>query len=302
MRHLLDIFDLTTEEILALLADSARWKATPRSQLAKPLAGKLLGLVFEKPSLRTRVSFEAAATRLGGASLFMVGDEVGLGRRESVEDFARVISQYVDALVMRVFAHATVASVAAHASVPVVNGLSDAAHPCQALADLLTIQELFGGVSGRVIAFVGDGNNVARSLARGCARLGARFILARPAGYGFDIGFVRDIAAQCPGAKIEQTADPVKAVSQADVIYTDVWTSMGQESERAKRHLEFKPYQINAALMRKSPSHARILHCLPAHRGEEITADVLEGPQSSVIQQAANRMNAQAALLMSLIR
>jgi ornithine carbamoyltransferase len=302
MRHLLDIFDLSREEIISVLDDAARWKATPRAKLPKPMAGKLLGLVFEKPSLRTRVSFEAAATRLGGSSLFMVGDEVGIGRRESVEDFARVISQYVDTLVMRVFAHSTVATVAAHATIPVINGLSDAAHPCQALADLLTIQEAFESVEGRTIAFIGDGNNVARSLARGCARLGTRFILARPAGYGFDIGFVRDIAAQCPGARIEQTADPAKAVSQADVIYTDVWTSMGQESERAKRHLEFKPYQVNAALMRKAPDHARVLHCLPAHRGEEITADVLEGPQSLVIQQAANRMNAQAALLMWLMR
>jgi ornithine carbamoyltransferase len=297
MRHLLDIFDLSCEEITALLDEAIRWKAIPRAELPKPLTGKLLGLVFEKPSLRTRVSFEAAATRLGGSSLFMVGDEVGLGRRESVDDFARVISQYVDALVMRVFAHSAVATVAAHAFIPVINGLSDAAHPCQALADLLTIQEAFGSVLGRTVAFVGDGNNVARSLARGCARLGARFILARPAGYGFEISFVRDIKANCPGAQIEQSADPGSAVSRADVIYTDVWTSMGQEAERAKRHLEFQPYQVNAALLRKAPPHARVLHCLPAHRGEEITAEVLEGPQSLVIQQAANRMNAQAALL-----
>lgn len=297
MRHLLDIFDLSREEVLTLLAEAARLKSLPRDELPKPFQGRLLGLVFEKPSLRTRVSFEAAATRLGGASLFMVSDEVGIGRRESVEDFARVISQYVDCLVMRVFAHATVATVAAHASIPVINGLSDAAHPCQALADLLTIEEAFGNVEGRTVAFVGDGNNVARSLARGCARLGARFILARPAGYGFEMGFVRELTKHCPGARIEQTADASTAVRQADVVYTDVWTSMGQEAERAKRMLEFKPYQLDATLMRKAPAHARVLHCLPAHRGEEITAEVLEGPQSLVIQQAGNRMHAQAALL-----
>lgn len=297
MRHLLDIFDLSVDEMSAMLAEAARWKVMPRRELPQPMAGRLLGLVFEKPSLRTRVSFEAAMARLGGSSLFMVGDEVGIGKRESIEDFARVISQYVDVLVMRVFSHATVTGVAAHATIPVINGLSDLAHPCQALADLLTIQEAFGEVQSRTVAFVGDGNNVARSLARGCARLGARFILARPAGYGFDLAFVRDLKKQCPGAFVEQTADPGQAVRQADVIYTDVWTSMGQESERAKRLLEFTPYQVNSALLRKAPSHAIVMHCLPAHRGEEITAEVIDGPQSRIIDQAGNRMHAQAALL-----
>jgi ornithine carbamoyltransferase len=201
---------------------------------------------------------------------------------------------------MRVFAHATVAGVAAHATIPVINGLSDAAHPCQALADLLTIQESFGDVKGKTVAFVGDGNNVARSLARGCARLGAKFALARPAGYGFDMAFVRDLRKQCPGASIEQTADPANAVRNADVIYADVWTSMGQEAERGKRLLEFSPYQVNAALLKKAPAHAIVLHCLPAHRGEEITGEVIDGPQSRVFPQAGNRMHAQTALLSSL--
>jgi ornithine carbamoyltransferase len=297
MRHVLDIFDLSTDEIITVLGEAARLKALPRIELPKPMAGKLLGLVFEKPSLRTRASFESAAVRLGGASMFMVGDEVGIGKRESIQDFARVISHYVDVLVMRVFTHSTVVGVASHATIPVINGLSDVAHPCQALADLLTVQEAFGEVRGRTIAFVGDGNNVARSLARGCARLGAKFVLARPAGYGFDLAFVRDLRKQCPGTSIEQTADPGQAVRNADVIYTDVWTSMGQEAERAKRLLEFTPYQLNGTLMRKAPAHAIVLHCLPAHRGEEISAEVIEGSQSRVFEQAANRMHAQAALL-----
>lgn len=300
MRHVLDIFDFSSDEIASVVHEAARLKAMPRPELPQPMAGKLLGLVFEKPSLRTRVSFEAAAVRLGGSSLFMGSDEVGIGKRESVEDFAHVISQYVDVLVMRVFSHATVAGVAAHASIPVINGLSDVAHPCQAIADLLTIQEAFGEVKGRTVAFVGDGNNVARSLARGCARLGAKFILARPAGYGFDLAFVRDVRKQCPGASIEQFADPAQAVHQADVIYTDVWTSMGQESERAKRLLEFTPYQVNGALMKKAPAHVIVLHCLPAHRGEEITAEVIDGPHSRVIDQAGNRMYGQMALLSKL--
>jgi ornithine carbamoyltransferase len=297
MKHLLDITDLTADEIAALLDDAARLKALPREQAPRPLEGKILGLVFEKPSLRTRVSFESAAIQLGGSSLFIPGEEVGLGKREALEDVARVISQYVDGLVLRVFAHATAAGMAAHASIPVINGLSDLAHPCQALADLLTIREAFGGVKGKTIAFVGDGNNVARSLAVGCALLGARFVLARPAGYGFDFQFLKDVSARAPGAKIDQTADPAAAVKKADVIYTDVWTSMGQEAERAKRLLEFGPYQVNAALLKKAPAHAKVLHCLPAHRGEEITAEVLEGSQSLVFAQAGNRLHAQKALL-----
>jgi ornithine carbamoyltransferase len=290
MKHFLEITDLSTDELNALLDDAARLKTLPRDVAPKPMAGRILGLVFEKPSLRTRASFEAAAAHLGGSSIFFSASEIGLGAREPVEDFARVFSQYVDIIVMRVFAHDTVVDVARHATVPVINGLSDATHPCQAIADLLTMREAFGDVIGRTVAFVGDGNNVARSLARGCAMLGAHFILARPDGYGFD-----------DAINVKETNNPVAAVKHADVVYTDVWTSMGQEAESAARKRDFAAFQVNAALMRHAPAHAKVLHCLPAHRGEEITADVLNGPHSLVIPQAANRMHAQKALLAMLL-
>jgi ornithine carbamoyltransferase len=257
-------------------------------------------MVFEKPSLRTRVSFEAATVQLGGQCLFLPGDEVGLGWRETVEDFGRVVGQYVDVLIARVFRHTTVASLADCAGIPIINGLSDEAHPCQALADLLTIREAFGDLRGRTIAFVGDGNNVARSLANGCAMLGASFVLASPAGYGFDPGFVKTFQRRWK-SKPGQTHDPAAAVREADVIYTDVWTSMGQEKERDKRLADFAPFQVNADLLKKAPRHAIVLHCLPAHRGEEITADVLEGARCHAFQQAGNRLHAQKALLARLL-
>jgi ornithine carbamoyltransferase len=300
MRHFLDIPDLSADEITHVLNEAARLKAARRVRRADeaPLRGRVVGLVFEKPSLRTRVSFEAAVAQLGGTSLFLPGSEVGLGWRESVEDFARVIGQYVDALVLRVFKHETAAKLAALSGAAIVNGLSDLAHPCQALADLLTVKEAFGDVKGRTVAFVGDGNNVAKSLAYGCGRLGARFVLASPAGYGFDDGYFQEYRQKVPKAPPpEQTHDPAAAVAAADVVYTDVWTSMGQEEEREKRLAEFAPFQVNAGLMAKAPPHAKVLHCLPAHRGEEITGEVLDGPQSLVFPQAGNRLHAQKALL-----
>jgi ornithine carbamoyltransferase len=300
MRHFLDIPDLSADEISHLLSEAARLKAARRIRRADeaPLRGRVVGLVFEKPSLRTRVSFEAAVAQLGGTSLFLPGNEVGLGWRESHEDFARVIGQYVDALVVRVFKHETATKLAALSGAAIVNGLSDAAHPCQALADLLTIREACGEVKGRTVAFVGDGNNVAKSLAYGCGRLGARFILACPPGYGFDDAFLKEYKHKVPqGPAPEQTHDPAAAVRDADVIYTDVWTSMGQEDERDRRLKEFAPFQVNAALLAKAPEHAKVLHCLPAHREEEITGEVLDGPRSLVFPQAGNRLHAQKALL-----
>ncbi|MBX7104948.1 MAG: ornithine carbamoyltransferase [Gemmataceae bacterium] len=288
-RHLLEITDLTAHEIHRLLDDADRIRLAPQN-VGTPLAGRLLGLVFEKPSLRTRASFESAAVRLGGASLFFSGGEVNLGVRESYEDFARVFSQYVDAMVLRVFSHETVAAVARAATVPVINGLSDLAHPCQALADLLTIRQEFGSLAGKTVAFIGDGNNVARSLAFACALVGAKLILARPAGYGF-----------APGVPARQTTDARAAVRTADVIYSDVWTSMGQEAERVERLRVFAPYQVNSDLLAAAPPHALVMHCLPAHRGEEITSDVLDGPRCVAVRQAGNRMYAQAALLQWLL-
>jgi ornithine carbamoyltransferase len=285
MPNVLDVPDLSAAEIEQCLDFAERYRERPPGP-AGPMAGKILGMVFEKPSLRTRASFEAAAVRLGGTAMFFSGAEIGMGTRESYADVARIFSRYVSALVLRVFDHATVAAVARAASVPVINGLSDRAHPCQALADLLTIRQTFGSVRGRTVAFVGDGNNVARSLAHGCLRLGARFILARPEGYGF--------RGEIP---VEEATDPLEAVRDADVIYTDVWTSMGQEAERAVRLTLFAPYQVNERLLAAAPDRARVMHCLPAHRGEEITAAVLDGPRSLVLSQAENRMHAQAGLL-----
>jgi ornithine carbamoyltransferase len=298
MRHFLNIYGQTPDTILHLLSEAARLKAVhERGDPVATLRHKIVALIFEKPSLRTRVSFEAGVAQLGGTSLFLPGGEVGLGVRESFADFARTMSQYVNCLVLRVYKQATVEGVARASSIPVINGLSDQSHPCQALADLLTIQEWFGEVTGKTIVFVGDGNNVARSLAIACAKVGGNFILARPNGYGFDADFEAKYRKHIGDPLPEETADPVAAVKHADVIYTDVWTSMGQEGERDARLKEFAPYQVNAALLAKAPKHVKVLHCLPAHRGEEITEDVIESPASVVFQQAGNRLHAQKAVL-----
>jgi ornithine carbamoyltransferase len=302
MRHFLDLLDLTPEETAHLLEQTARLKATHARREATPvLAGRVLGLVFEKPSLRTRVSFQAAIAQLGGASIFMSGSEVGLGSRESVPDFARTVSQYVDAVVLRTFSHETVEAFAAHSACPVINGLSNYYHPCQALADLFTVREVFGQVAGRTLVFVGDGNNVARSVAVCCGKLGVRFILAAPDGYGFDEPFLQTYRRFVPQGELLQNGKPNHAVAAADIIYTDVWTSMGQESEREQRLKQFAGFQVNETLLAMAPPHARLMHCLPAHRGEEVTSAALDGERSVVFQQAANRMHAQKALLQWLL-
>jgi ornithine carbamoyltransferase len=298
MRHFLDLLDLSPDEILHLLDQAARLKALhQRGDRGAPLLGRVLGMVFEKPSLRTRVSFQTAIAQLGGASVFLPSSETGLGTRETVPDFARTISQYVDAVVLRTFSHQTVETFAKYATCPVINGLSDYFHPCQALGDLLTLQEVFRDLGGRTLVFVGDGNNVARSLAVGCGKLGVRFVLAAPDGYGFDEPFLRVYRQVCPGGDLLLNGQPQHAVSAADVIYTDVWASMGQEDESEQRRQHFADYQVNAALLALAPPHARVMHCLPAHRGEEVTSDVLDGDRSIVFQQAGNRMHAQKALL-----
>jgi len=303
MRHFLDLLDLSADEILHLLSEASRLKAAHARREPTPvLLGKVLGMVFEKPSLRTRVSFQAAIAQLGGASVFLPGSETGLGSRESVPDFARVMSQYVDAVVLRTFSHATVEAFAAHASCPVINGLSDYYHPCQALGDLLTMQEVFGDLSGRTVVFVGDGNNVARSLAIGCGKLGVHFILAAPQGYGFDDPFLQAFRRHVPAGDVLMNGEPGHAIAKADVVYTDVWASMGQEAERDQRRQHFAAFQVNADLLRQAPAHARFMHCLPAHRGEEVTSDVLDGDRSIVFQQAGNRMHAQKALLQWLLK
>jgi ornithine carbamoyltransferase len=303
MRHFVDLLDLSPDELHHLLHESARLKAAhARHEPTPSLLGRVLGLVFEKPSLRTRVSFQAAIAQLGGASVFMNGNEVGIGSRESVSDVARTISQYVDAVVLRTFHHATVEAFARYADCPVINGLSDYYHPCQALADVFTMYEVFGKVAGRTLVFVGDGNNVARSVAVACGKLGARFILAAPDGYHFDEPFVETYRKVVPQGELVQNGDPRHAVHEADIVYTDVWTSMGQEAEHQERLKRFAGFQVNGELMALAPPHARVMHCLPAHRGEEVTSDVLDGERSVVFQQAGNRMHAQKALLQWLLQ
>src|SRR5262245_1317455 len=276
MRHFLDLLDLTADEIHHLFAEAVRLKAAhARREPTPSLLGRVLGLVFEKPSLRTRVSFQAAMAQLGGTSLFLGGKEVGLGSRESVPDFARTLSQYVDGVVLRTYSHETVEAFARYATRPVINGLSDYYHPCQALADLFTMREVFGELRGRTLVFVGDGNNVARSVAVCCGKLGVRFVLAAPQGYGFDEPFLQTYRRVAPRGELLQNGEPRHSIAEADVIYTDVWTSMGQEAEREERLRNFAPFQVNACLVAAAPAHARLMHCLPAHRGEEITGDVL---------------------------
>lgn len=302
-RHFLDLFGLDPGEARELLDRALARKRQehngPRSPL---LAGKTLGLLFEKPSLRTRVSFEAAIVQLGGAAVFLNNQDVGLGRRESIADFARVISQYVDVLAVRTFAHATVRELAEHASVPVINALCDSAHPCQAMADMMTIDEQLGRLSGLRLVFVGDGNNVARSLAVASALFGVEFVLACPEGYAFPDVFMERFGAAFGRNRIQIEHDPTRAVRDADVVYTDVWASMGQEAEAEDRRSAFAPYSVDESLMALASPTAIFLHCLPAHRGEEVTAAVLDGPRSRVVPQAANRLHFQKELLVWLLQ
>jgi ornithine carbamoyltransferase len=297
-RHCIDLIDWDGDQIRRLLKDAAKLKKAHARGKAKPvLQGRVLGLLFEKPSLRTRVSFQAGMAQLGGEAVFLSQSEAGLGNRESLPDVARTLSQYVDAIVLRTFKHETVEEFARWAGCPVINGLSDYYHPCQALGDLLTMRESFGDdLAGRTLAFIGDGNNVARSLALACGKVGVRFVLSAPGGYTFDRPFL-DVYHATVGGTLTEEPDPVRAVAGADVIYTDVWASMGQEAEAAERGRAFEAYQVNEELLRHAPPHAKVMHCLPAHRGEEITDGVLDGPQSVVFPQAGNRMHAQKALL-----
>jgi ornithine carbamoyltransferase len=288
---------MTAAEIEAVFAISRdleqKFAAGRRDAL---LPGRVLALVFEKQSLRTRVSFQAAMTHLGGSSLFLGADTGFASSRESVADFGRVLSQYVDAIVCRTKAHDTIVQLAEVSTVPVINGLSDFTHPCQALADIYTLRQEAGRVNGLTLAFVGDGNNMARSLAVVCGLLGMRFVLAAPEKYQFDAAFRSHLKKILPAAEIVETTDPVAAVQDAAVVYTDVWASMGQEGERQERIKAFLPYQVNASLMKHCPS-SLFMHCLPARRGEEVTDEVIDGPQSVVVTQAANRMHLQKGLL-----
>jgi ornithine carbamoyltransferase len=262
------------------------------------LANQTLAMVFEKPSLRTRVSFAVAMTQLGGAGLLLRDEEIGLAKREPIQDIARVLSGMCDGIMARTFEHDKVIELAKWASVPVINGLTDFSHPCQAMADLMTLQEHFGmDLRGRTIAYVGDGNNVARSLSVACGKLGLRFVLASPPAYELPAEDVDRIMSQVPEMDFEVTHDPVEAVREADAVYTDTWVSMGQEAEKAKRIKDFHGFQLDQALMSRAPEHAVVLHCLPAYRGLEISDAVIESKRSLVFDQAENRLHFQKGLL-----
>ncbi len=268
------------------------------------LKGKVLAMLFSKPSLRTRVSFDMAMRHLGGDALFISPNEIGLGKRESIADIARVLSGYVQGIMARVFEHDHVLQLAKWSTVPVINGLSDYNHPCQAMADILTIKENFGKLPGLNVTFIGDGNNVAVSLMHVCAKLGLNFSIANPEGYGIDesaVELAREFASSS-GSQIKCYRDPHEAVVGADVIYTDTWTSMGQEEETQKREEIFPPYQVNQALLSEANPDAIVLHCLPAHRGQEITDEVADGPHSRLFPQAHNRLHAQKAIVLRLMQ
>jgi ornithine carbamoyltransferase len=297
MRHLITLAELTSAEVERIFAITEDLKSKHAQGVRESLLpGRTLALLFEKPSLRTRVSFETAMIQLGGGSLFL-GEDVGWGARESLADFGRVLSQYADAIVVRSRRHQTVTDLAAVCSCSVINGLTDLAHPCQALADLYTLRERVGKLAGQTLAYVGDSNNVARSLARGCALTGMHLVVASPAAYQFPRDYVDELRRDYPQFKLTQAADPAKAVKRAAAVYTDVWASMGQESEAQQRRNDFASYQVNAALLRQAPAEAYFMHCLPAHRGEEVTDEVIDGPQSIVVEQAANRLHVQKGIL-----
>ena len=302
MRHLTSLLEVTVEEIGEILDLASSLKAAAVGGDRPPrLGGRVLTQIFEKPSLRTRASFDTAMAQLGGSSQFFSADDAGLGGRESIEDVARVISGYSDVLVLRTFSQVTIERFAELASCPVINALSDDRHPCQALTDLLTIRETFGELAGRRLVFVGDGNNVARSLAIACGRAGLSMTLSAPVGYEFDDDFLGLLSREVPGGDLVVETDPMVAVAEADVVYTDVWASMGQESEKSKRAEAFAGYQVDARLMAAAPETCRFMHDLPARRGLEVTDEVIDGPRSVVFARAENRMHLAKGLLLWLL-
>lgn len=304
MRHFLSLADYSTEELNMLVGLAVElkkeFKATGKN--IPELSDKVLAMVFQKPSLRTRVSFDMAMRHLGGDALYLSPNEIGLGKRESIADVSRVLSGYVDAIMARVFDHAHILALAQYASVPVINGLSDFNHPCQAMADVLTIYERYDSLEGLKLAFVGDGNNVAVSLLFAAVKFGFNITIATPKGYELPDKVIQQAQQlNALGVEIVQTHDPLAAVQDAEVIYTDTWVSMGQEDEQKKREALFPPFQVNQDLLDQAKNEAIVLHCLPAHRGQEITDEVADGPNSRIFEQAENRLHAQKAILMHLL-
>jgi ornithine carbamoyltransferase len=303
-RHLITLDDVTAEELQRLFALAASLKAKRQQGVAAtPLAGKTLALVFEKPSLRTRVTFEAGMTQLGGHAIYLAPADIRLGQRETVQDAARNLERWVDGIVARTFSHQMVERLAGYSRIPVINGLTDGHHPVQILCDLFTLWEKRGAVEGLRITFVGDGNNVCNSWLQGAAKMGLHLTLACPPGYEPDPVLLERSREQAKksGASLSLTHDPMAAARGADVLYTDVWASMGQEEEHARRLRDFLGFQVDAALLKVAAPHALVMHCLPAHRGEEIAAEVIDGPQSIVFDQAENRLHMQKAILVTLM-
>jgi ornithine carbamoyltransferase len=300
MKHFTAIADCTPDELRHIMDVSFRLKdQLKRTGRNDPvLAGKTLAMIFEKPSLRTRVSFAVGMTQLGGSGLLLRQEEVGLDTREPLRDVARVLSGMCDGIMARTFEHDKVLNLAKWSSVPVINGLTDYSHPCQAMADLMTLMEHFGrDLKGRTLAYVGDGNNVARSLAVACGKFGLRFVLASPGSYALPQEDVDRIMGHVPDLDFVVTDDPIEGVREADCIYTDTWVSMGQEAEKARRVKDFAGFQVDEKLLAAAPRHAVVLHCLPAYRGLEISDEVMEGPQSLVFPEAENRLHAQKGLM-----
>ncbi len=296
LRHFLAIPDFSRPELIALFDLAAQMKRGDYRE--KPLAGKTLGMIFAKSSTRTRVSFEVGAYQLGGHALFLSSRDIQLGRGEPIRDTARVLSRYLDGIMIRTYDHADVEELARYGSIPVINGLTDLLHPCQVMADLLTVREAIGGWDGKIITWVGDGNNMANSWINAAGSLGFELRLACPAGYQPDAGILERNRKQ---AKVTLTADPKEAVRGAHVVNTDVWASMGQEEEQEQRARAFKGYMVDTALMKAADPSAIFLHCLPAHRGEEVSEEVIEGRQSKVWDQAENRLHVQKAIMATLM-
>jgi ornithine carbamoyltransferase len=304
MKHFISFNDISTEELDELLGLAVSLKAQTKSNIAHPLLkGKTLGMIFSKSSTRTRVSFEVGMFQLGGHALFLSSSEIQLGRGESIEDTVKVLSRYLDGIMIRTYDHHDVQDLAKYGSIPIINGLTDLMHPCQILADLMTIKEHKGHLKGLKLAYLGDGNNVANSLLHGCAKAGMHIAVGSPEGYECDAGCVAEAVetANQTGGSVLLTKDPVEAVRDADVIYTDTWVSMGQESEKAKKIPVFMHYQVNSALMQHASPQAIFLHCLPAYRDYEVTSQVIDGPGSVVFDEAENRLHAQKAILVKLM-
>ena len=303
IHHILSVTDLTSQEITALFELTSLLKKR-KVRVSQPLAGKTLGLVFQKPSVRTRLSFEVGMAQLGGRCIYLGPEDIQQGQRESAKDIARVLSRYVDGIVARTFSHRDLVEQAQWATVPVINGLSDVHHPCQALSDLFTILEHFGQVQGLKIAYIGDGNNVCHSLMHGCALLGAKLMVATPPKYQPHPAIVQEarLASKRSGGTLTLTTHPKEAAAGASVIYTDVWVSMGQEGQRKPRLKAFAPYQVDRQLVALADKRYVVMHCLPAHRGEEVTDEVLDSPHAIVYDQAENRLHLQKAMLLWLLR